>query len=72
MLRAALTRWFGTLPTKVWDGLATGIAELVARWPEEGNRLAAPDTAFAAMYEGEPPALPKHALVAAFRRLQIQ
>lgn len=72
MLRAALTRWFGTLPTKVWDGLATGIAELVARWPEEGNRLVKTDTAFATLYEGEPPALPKHALVAAFRRLQIQ
>lgn len=71
MLRAALTRWFGALPIKVWDGLATGITELVARWPQEGARLATPNSAFELMYEGEVP-VPADALIPGMRRLLIQ
>ena len=69
MLRAALTRWFGNLPSKVWDGLGAGIRELVARWPEDGNRLVAFDLGIPTLYRG-PAAEPQdEALVAAVRRL---
>lgn len=71
MLHAALDRWFGIFPSRVWDGLATGLDELVAKWPEDGNHPASLWTGLGRIVEGTVPTIPPEALLSARRRFVL-